>query len=603
MLVSKQFLQVCQISKESEGVSGNHLLIWHGMTQHSPDKTPNSFPLRMWCIILLHYFEVQVRLTALTSRDTKLLPTEDVMYHIAALLWDASTRYSTHQPRHQTPSHWGCDVSYCCITLRCKYALQHSPAETPNSFPLRRWCIILLHYFEVQVHITALTSRDTKLLPTQDVMYDIAALLWGASTPYSTHQPRHQTPSHWGCDVSYCCITLRCKYTLQNSPAETPKSFPLRMWCIILLHYFEVQVHVTALTSRDAKLLPTEDVMYHIAALLWGASTRYSTHQPRRQTPSHWGCDVSYCCITLRCKYTLQHSPAETPNSFPLRMWCIILLHYFEVQVHITALTSRDAKLLPTEDVMYHIAALLWGASTHYSTHQPRRQTPSHWGCDVSYCCITLRCKYTLQHSPAETPNSFPLRMWCIILLHYFEVQVHVTALTRRDAKLLPTEDVMYHIAALLWGASTHYSTHQTRHQTPSHWGCDVSYCCITLRCKYALQHSPAETPNSFPLRMWCIILLHYFEVQVHITTLTSRDTKLLPTQDVMYHIAALLWGASTRYSTHQTRRQTPSHWGCDVSYCCITLRCKYTLQHSPAETPNSFPLRMWCIILLHYFE
>ena len=46
MLVSKQFLQVCQISKESEGVRGNHLLIWHGMTiflTTSKTDKPKSF--------------------------------------------------------------------------------------------------------------------------------------------------------------------------------------------------------------------------------------------------------------------------------------------------------------------------------------------------------------------------------------------------------------------------------------------------------------------------------------------------------------------------------------------------------------------------------
>ena len=32
MLFSEQFLQVCQISKESEEVRGNHLMIWHGIT-------------------------------------------------------------------------------------------------------------------------------------------------------------------------------------------------------------------------------------------------------------------------------------------------------------------------------------------------------------------------------------------------------------------------------------------------------------------------------------------------------------------------------------------------------------------------------------------
>ena len=37
MLVSKQFLQACQISKESEGVRGKmakNLMIWHGMTHY-----------------------------------------------------------------------------------------------------------------------------------------------------------------------------------------------------------------------------------------------------------------------------------------------------------------------------------------------------------------------------------------------------------------------------------------------------------------------------------------------------------------------------------------------------------------------------------------
>ena len=33
MLFSKQFLQVCKISKESEEVRGNDLMIWHGMTR------------------------------------------------------------------------------------------------------------------------------------------------------------------------------------------------------------------------------------------------------------------------------------------------------------------------------------------------------------------------------------------------------------------------------------------------------------------------------------------------------------------------------------------------------------------------------------------
>ena len=47
MLVSKQFLQVCKISKESEGFRGNHLLIWHGMT---PLGSVNSYKNVSWLI-------------------------------------------------------------------------------------------------------------------------------------------------------------------------------------------------------------------------------------------------------------------------------------------------------------------------------------------------------------------------------------------------------------------------------------------------------------------------------------------------------------------------------------------------------------------------
>ena len=90
MLVSKQFLQVCQISKESEELRGKmakNLLIWHGMTLMGIIQVPGDGGLKLsqypathtYCNATpTHHFTIIIIIPFGTEiREKKIINTKD----------------------------------------------------------------------------------------------------------------------------------------------------------------------------------------------------------------------------------------------------------------------------------------------------------------------------------------------------------------------------------------------------------------------------------------------------------------------------------------------------------------------------------------------
>ena len=98
MLVSKQFLLVCQISKESEGVSGNHLLIWHGMTQVRKDGCL-QWSMCSWhtvnCRINAFYFECKFHVLIYPKESLKWLRISVCIFNLFIDMWLIITDFCT----------------------------------------------------------------------------------------------------------------------------------------------------------------------------------------------------------------------------------------------------------------------------------------------------------------------------------------------------------------------------------------------------------------------------------------------------------------------------------------------------------------------------